>query len=159
MRVCPKLLCSHYSPSVKATTIPMNAPFAEADLASHKRARTCGRISTTFTRKVGLLWTCVCSVCLLRLSSAYATKKDPKNQTLLATRKLRIVRRRIRSNLVLNNPRVPKKACTKKHCDLCKKHGGAYTMHNTCNCRCFEKDGTEKSDFTPLRKAERNPIP
>jgi hypothetical protein len=27
--------------------------------------------------------------------------------------------------------RVPKKVCFKKHCILCKKHGGTYTTHNT----------------------------
>ncbi len=59
-----------------------------------------------------------------------------------------------------NNARVPKKARTKKHSNLCKKHRGAYTMHNTRDCRWFENDGTEKSNFSaPLRKAERNPIP
>jgi hypothetical protein len=48
--------------------------------------------------------------------------------------------------------RVPKKVCFEKHCDLCKKHGGAYTMHNTCDCRRFEKDGKEKSDFRAPKK-------
>ncbi len=27
--------------------------------------------------------------------------------------------------------RVPKKVCFEKHCNLCKKHEGAYTTHNT----------------------------
>jgi len=45
------------------------------------------------------------------------------------------------------SPRVPKKVHTKKHCDLCKKHGGVHTTHNTCDCCRFEKDGTEKSNF------------
>jgi hypothetical protein len=80
----------------------MNVPFAKADLASHKRARTHGRISSTFTRKVGLLWTCIRSFCLLRLSSAYAARKDPKNPTLLATRKLCTARRRVQRDLVLD---------------------------------------------------------
>ncbi len=26
---------------------------------------------------------------------------------------------------------VPKKVCFEKHCNLCKKHGGAFTTHNT----------------------------
>jgi hypothetical protein len=30
--------------------------------------------------------------------------------------------------------KVTKKAYTKKHCDLCKKDGGAYTTHNTKDC-------------------------
>jgi hypothetical protein len=43
--------------------------------------------------------------------------------------------------------RVPNKVCFEKNCDLCKKHGGAYTTHNTHNHHRFEKDGKEKSDF------------
>ncbi len=55
--------------------------------------------------------------------------------------------------------RVPKKACTKKHCDICKKHGGAYTMHNTRDCSLFEKDGTGKSDFRAAKKGRKKPNP
>ncbi len=54
--------------------------------------------------------------------------------------------------------RVPKKACTKKHCNLCKKHGGARTTHNTRDCSKYEKDGSEKANSVPPRKEERNPI-
>jgi hypothetical protein len=43
--------------------------------------------------------------------------------------------------------RAPKKVRFEKHCNLCKKHGGAYTTHNTHDCHRFEKDGKEKSDF------------
>jgi hypothetical protein len=48
--------------------------------------------------------------------------------------------------------RVPKKVHYEKHCDLCKKHGGAHTMHNTCDCCRFEKDGKEKSSFCAAKK-------
>jgi hypothetical protein len=56
--------------------------------------------------------------------------------------------------------RVPKKVCFEKHCNLCKKHGGAYTMHNTRECRRFEKDGKEKSDFRAAKKGgeKGNPV-
>ncbi len=56
--------------------------------------------------------------------------------------------------------RVPKKVCFEKHCNLCKKHGGAYTMHNTCDCRRFKKDGKEKSDFRAAKKGGKkgNPV-
>ncbi len=37
--------------------------------------------------------------------------------------------------------RVPKKVHFEKNNNLCKKHGGAYTTHNTCDCCRFEKDG------------------
>jgi hypothetical protein len=43
--------------------------------------------------------------------------------------------------------RVPKKVRFEKQCDLCKKHGGTHTVHNTHDCHRFEKDGKEKSSF------------
>jgi hypothetical protein len=57
------------------------------------------------------------------------------------------------------SPRVPKKVRTKKQCDLCKKHGGAYTMHNTRDPRRFEKDGMEKSNFRAAKKGRKKPSP
>jgi hypothetical protein len=56
--------------------------------------------------------------------------------------------------------RVPKKVCFEKHCDLCKKHGGAYTMHYTRECHRFEKDGKEKSNFHAAKKGSKkdNPV-
>ncbi len=56
--------------------------------------------------------------------------------------------------------RGPKKVRFEKNCDLCKKHGGAYTTHNTCNCHRFEKDGKEKSDFHIAKKGGKkvNPV-
>ena len=49
--------------------------------------------------------------------------------------------------------RVPKKVCFEKHCNLCKKHGGAHTMQNNHDCHRFEKDKKEKIQF--LRHQER----
>jgi hypothetical protein len=56
--------------------------------------------------------------------------------------------------------RVPKKVHFKKHCNLCKKHGGAYTTHNTQDCCRFEKDGKEKSNFRAAKKGKQkgNPV-
>jgi hypothetical protein len=36
--------------------------------------------------------------------------------------------------------RVPKKVHFEKHSNLCKRHGGAYTTHNTKDCCRYEKD-------------------
>jgi hypothetical protein len=52
--------------------------------------------------------------------------------------------------------RVPKKVHLEKYCNLCKKHGGAYTMHNTRDCCRFER---RNPISVPLRKAERKEIP
>jgi hypothetical protein len=56
--------------------------------------------------------------------------------------------------------RVPKKVCFEKNCDLCKKHGGVYTTHNTCDCCRFEKDGKEKASFCSAKKGRKkgNPV-
>ncbi len=51
--------------------------------------------------------------------------------------------------------RVPKKVCFEKHCDRCKKHGGAYTTHNTRDCHRFEKDRKEKYDFRATKKGRK----
>jgi hypothetical protein len=55
--------------------------------------------------------------------------------------------------------RVPKKVLFEKHCNLCKRHGGAYTMHNTRDCHRFEKEGKEKSNFHTTKKSGKKPIP
>jgi hypothetical protein len=55
--------------------------------------------------------------------------------------------------------RVPKKVRFKKSCKLCKKHGGAHTMHTTKDCCKYEKDGTLKADFRAAKKAGKKPNP
>ncbi len=52
--------------------------------------------------------------------------------------------------------RVPKKVCFEKHCNLCKKHGGIHTTHNTSDCCRVEKDGKEKSSFCAAKKGGYN---
>jgi hypothetical protein len=43
--------------------------------------------------------------------------------------------------------KIPKKARVEKHCNLCQKHGGAASTHNTCECTKYEKDGTLKAEW------------
>jgi hypothetical protein len=54
--------------------------------------------------------------------------------------------------------RVPKKVQFEKHCNLCKKHGGAHTTHMTLDCCKYEKDGTEKSSFCAAKKGGKKTI-
>ncbi len=56
--------------------------------------------------------------------------------------------------------RVPKKVHFEKNCDMCKKHGGMYTMHNNRDCRRFEIEGKEESDFRTAKKGRKkgNPV-
>ena len=55
--------------------------------------------------------------------------------------------------------RVPKKACAKKHCGLCKKHRGVCTTHNTRDFSWFKKEGMEKSNFCTAKKGAKKPNP
>jgi hypothetical protein len=55
--------------------------------------------------------------------------------------------------------KIPKKVRTEKHCDLCKKHGGAYTTHNTQDCHRYEKSRNEKSDSQATKKSAKKPNP
>ena len=55
--------------------------------------------------------------------------------------------------------KIPKKAYSKKHCNLCKKNGGTHTTHNTHDCRRYEKNGNEKSDFRATKKSARESNP
>jgi hypothetical protein len=55
---------------------------------------------------------------------------------------------------------VLKKVCfTEKHCNLCKKHRGAYTTHNTRECHRFKKNGKEKFDFCTAKKGGKKNYP
>ncbi len=55
--------------------------------------------------------------------------------------------------------RVPKKVRFAKNCELCKKHGGAHTTHNTGECRNYEKDRTEKASFRAAKKGKKKSYP
>jgi hypothetical protein len=78
-------------------------------------------------------------------SSKKSSKKDKKGKKRPGTNSM---------------AKAPKKVCFEKHCNLCKKHGGAYTMHNTRDCCRFEEDGKEKSNFCTAKKGGKkaNPI-
>ncbi len=52
-----------------------------------------------------------------------------------------------------------KKVHFEKSCKLCKKYGGAHTMHATKDCRKYEKDGMAKADFHTAKKAGKKPNP
>jgi hypothetical protein len=122
--------------------------------------RTFGSISSTFTRKEELPWTFVPFSCLSRLLSVYVARKDTKDLTLLATRNFAQQEKGYKATPGTEaTARVPKKAHAKKNCNLCKKHGGAYTTHNTRDCRWFEKDGTKKSNFCATMKGRKKPNP
>eukprot|EP00804_Cyclotella_cryptica_P022218 CCRYP_017950-RA/>CCRYP_017950-RA protein AED:0.35 eAED:0.85 QI:0/0/0/1/0/0.5/2/139/459 len=134
------LPCLYYSPKANQATKKV-LPLDDADLATH----------------------------LLRMCPAkWQTQYDlTENTTPVSTRALLLVLENIENNAELDNkpanttkakgadtkrkmesmdsriPKKPKKVgWTKKHCVLCKKHGGLHKSHNTRDCRRYNKDGT-----------------
>jgi hypothetical protein len=81
------------------------------------------------------------AVCAQEMSNAHSNKK--------ASNKSKKGNKRPGTESIA---RVLKKVCFKKHCNLCKKHGGTYTMHNTKDFCNYEKDGLEKAYFCIAKK-------
>ncbi len=147
--------CFYYSPNANASTKPKNVPFTEAELGAH-----------------------VLRMCLIQWQDQYNMNKKsmtPMDMRLLLTLleaiecvctyekgKLDSYEKSEKSSNKGKNgkkcpginflARVPKKVCFEKHCNLCKKHGGTHTMHNTRDCHRFQKDGKEKSNFCTAKK-------
>ncbi len=55
--------------------------------------------------------------------------------------------------------RVPKKVHFEKHCNLCKKHRDAHTMHSTRDCCKYEANGMKKANFGAAKKGTKKPNP
>ncbi len=144
--------CFYYSPNANASTKPKNIPFTEAELGAHALHMCPIQWQDQYIRNekgmtpmdMHLLLTLleaiehVCTYEKGKLESSEKSSHKSKKSKKRSGTKAPI--------------RVPKKVCFKKHCNLCKKHGGAHTTHNTRDCRRFEKDGKEKSDFRAAKK-------
>jgi hypothetical protein len=152
--------CFYYSPNSNANTKPKNVPFTEAELGSHV-LRMCpiqwqdqynlnrkGMVPMDLRLLLMSLEAIerVCTHEKAKLeSSEKASHKGEKGKKCPGTK---------------STARVPKKVWFKKHCNLCKKNGGTYTMHNTQDCCRFERDGQEKSNFCATKKGSKkaNPV-
>ncbi len=152
--------CFYYSPNANASTKPKNVPLTEAELGAHvlymcpiqwqdqynmnKKGMTPIDMRLLLTSLEAIERVCTYEKGKLESSekSSHKRKKGKKRPGTKAT------------------IRVSKKVCFEKNCNLCKQHGGTYTKHNTHECRRFEKDGKEKSDFCAARKGDKkgNPI-
>jgi hypothetical protein len=154
-----KMPCFFYSPNANASTKPENIPLNEAELGAHV-LRMCpiqwqdqyklnekGMMPMNMHSLLISLEAIKC-VCTYEKGKSESSKKSShkskKGKKCPGTKA---------------TIRVPKKICFEKHCDLCKKHGGAFTMHNTCECHRFEKDGKEKSNFCTAKKGSKKNYP
>jgi hypothetical protein len=155
--------CFYYSPNANASTKSEKIPFTEAELGAHV-LRMCPiqwqdqyymndkGMTPMDTRLLLSLLEAIKHVCTYEKGKLDSYKKSEKSSNKGEKGKKRP------GSIFF--ARVPKKVRFEKHCNLCKKHGGAHTMHNICDCRRFEKDGKEKSNFRAAKKGgyKSNPI-
>ncbi len=153
--------CFYYNPHANASTNSENFPFTEAELGAHV-LRMCPlpwQDQSNMNKKcmppmdMRLLLTsleAIERVCTHEKGKPDNNEKSDKSSYKGEKEKLRPG---------YSTFRVPKKVQFEKHCDLCKRHGGAHTTHTTRECRKYEKDGTEKSSFRAAKKGRKKNYP
>jgi hypothetical protein len=152
--------CFYYSPNANASTKPKNIPFTEADLGSHVLGMCPLQWQDQYNmNEKGMMpmdmHSLLTSLEVIKRICTY--KKGKLESSKISSHKSKKGKKHPGTKATV---RMPKKVCFEKQCNLCKKHGGMYTTHNTCDCCRFEKDGKEKSDFRAAKKGGRkgNPI-
>ncbi len=152
--------CFYYSPNANASTKPGNIPFMEAELGAHVLRMCPLQWQDQYNmNKKGMMPMDMRSLLssLEAIKRVCTYKKGKLESSEKSSHKSKKGKKRPGTKATV---RVPKKVCFEKHCNLCKKHGGTYTTHNTRDCRRFEKDGKEKSNFHATKKGGKkgNPI-
>jgi hypothetical protein len=141
--------CFYYSPNANASTKPENDPFTEAELGVHV-LRMCPlpwQDQYNMIKK-GMMSMDMCSLLtLLEAIERICTHKKGKPDQEKSKKSSHKSKKRKKCPGTSPTVWVPKKVRFEKHCNLCKKHRGAHTTHNTGECCKYEKDGTEKSSF------------
>jgi hypothetical protein len=151
--------CFYYSPNANASTKPENLPFTEAELGAHV-LRMCPlqwQDQYNMNEKGMTPMDMRSLLTLLEAIKCICTYEKGKPDTFEKSNKSSNKGEKGKKCPGTNSTvQVPKKVRFEKHCDLCKKHGGAHTMHNTHDCCRFEKDGKEKSSFHTAKKGRYN---
>ena len=140
--------------------IPMNVPFAKADLSSHvlRMFLYTWQQQLNLNKKGGTpMDMCLLVLSLEAIEHICSQERSKRSNASRDGKALRRKKKGTQQHGTEATAIVPKKAHAKKHCNLCKKHGAAYTTHNTRDCRRFEKDRSEKSDFHAAKKGRKNP--
>ncbi len=148
-----QLPCWFYSPSYVAGMTPANVPFTEADLASHVLRMSLHQWQDKYNiQEKGMtpmdMHTLQSSLEAIERICTHEKAHAPSGEK--ASHKNEAGAKRPSTGATM---RVPKKDRFKKSCELCKKHGGAHTMHATKDCRKYEKDEMLKADFCAAKKA------
>ncbi len=156
------MLCFYYSPNANASTKPKNVPFTEAELGAHvlRMSPLPWQDQYNMNEKGMTPMDMRLHLTLLEAIECVYTYEKGKSDTFKKSDKSSNKGKKGKKRPGTNSTvRVPKKVCFEKHCDLCKKHGGAHTPHNTSDCCRFEKDRKEKSSFRTAKKGGYNQSP
>jgi hypothetical protein len=155
--------CFYYSSNANASTKPKNIPFTEAELGAHVLLMCPLPWQDQYNMNEKGMMPMDMRLLLTSLEAieCVCTYEKGKLDTFKKSDSLPIRARKGKKHPGTNSTvRVPKKVRFEKHWDLCKKHGGAHTTHNTCDCHRFEKDRKEKSSFWAAKKGgyKSNPV-
>jgi hypothetical protein len=155
--------CFYCSPHANASTKPENVPFMEAEIGAHllcmcplmwQDQYNMNKMGMTPMDMHLLLTSLEAIECICTYKKGKLDNFEKSNKS---SNKGEKGKKHPGTNSMV---RVPKKVQFEKHSKkLCKKHGGAHTMHNTCNCCRFEKDGKEKSSFRTAKKGGQKNYP
>ncbi len=154
-----QLPCWYYSPSYNAGITPANIPFTEADLAS-RDLRMCPH---QWQDQCNLQEKGMTPIDMHSLQASLETieRVCTHDKTNLPSGKKASHKNNAGAKQPSNGAtkQAHKKVHFEKSCKLCKKFGGAHTMHASKDCRQYEKDGTVKADFGAAKKAGKKPNP
>jgi hypothetical protein len=151
--------CFYYSPHANASTKPENVPFPEAELGAHVLHMCSLAWQDQYNlNKKGMMpldmHTLLTSLeAIERVCTHEKGKPEEKEKSSFSGKK---GKKRPGAEPTV---RVPKKVQFAKHCELCKKHGGAHTTHNTGECRRYEKDRSAKTSFRAAKKGRKRSYP
>jgi hypothetical protein len=152
--------CFYYSPHANASTNPKKVPFPEAELGAHvlHMCPLAWQDQYNLNEKGMMpldMRTLLTSLeAIERVCTHEKGKQEEKSEKSSFNSKKGEKRPGTDPTA-----RIPKKVRFAKNCNLCKKHGGAHTTHNTGECRKYEKDGTEKSSFRAAKKGGKRSYP
>jgi hypothetical protein len=152
--------CFYYGPIANASTKLKNVLFMEAELGSHVLCMCPIQWQDQYNmnKKGMMLMDMRLLLTLLEAIEHVCTHKKGKPES--SEKSSNKGKKGKKHPGTDSTARVTKKVCFEKNCNLCKKHGDAYTTHNTRDCCRFKKDGKEKSDFCTAKKGgkEANPM-
>ncbi len=152
--------CFYYSPNANTSTKPENIPFTEAELGAHVLCMCPLKWQDQYNMNKKGMMPMNMRLLLISLEAIERICTYEKVKLESSEKSSHKSKKRKKCPGTKATVRVPKKVHFEKHCNLCKKHGGTYTMHNTRECHRFEKDGKEKSDFCAAKKGGKkgNPV-